>query len=343
MENPFVTVFVPVYNAEKYLSTCLDSIIAQTFIDYELLLINDASKDSSLSICQKYATSHQNIRIISLEQNTGVMNARCLALKEAKGEYLLSVDADDYIEPTRLEKMTEAVKKNNSDIVITGFTRVVDKSGKQTQVCDSFLPGVYKDDKLQEFKQTYMTFDKEKGNRRTSPAVWMKLIKVRLVEHYVELLPNSIKMGEDALLSYLAIFNASSITVLNDYSYYYRIFPSQSSGAKYYIDYFKNALSIYTFIDEKTNGKVRGAVNENIVHVSSYAVMNEGFNNDKVQAKQNIKEICDTARVQAALSAESWKNQNVIYKLVSKNIKKKNLGTLYFLAKTCAFFMKLAS
>ncbi len=343
MKDPFITVIIPVYNAEKYLRTCLDSILAQTYSDYEILIINDASKDASLSICQEYAALHQNIRIISLEQNKGVMNARCLAFKEAKGEYLLSVDADDHIEPTRLEKIVEAVIKDNSDIVITGFTRVIEKTGKQTQVSDSIHPGVYKDDMMQELKLSCMSFDKKKGNRRISPAVWMKLIKISLVEQYIEHLPKSIKMGEDALISYLAINNAKRITVLEDYSYYYRIFPSQSSGAKYYTDYFKNALSIYSFIDEKTNGAVKSAVNENIVHVSSYAVMNEGFNKDKGAAKQMIGDICNTERVQAALSVESWKNQNCVYKLVAKNIKKKNIGLLYFLAKTCAFFIKLAS
>lgn len=97
MNNPKISVIVPVYNVEKYLSRCIDSILAQTFTDFELLLIDDGSKDKSGNICDEYAKKDSRIRVFHKE-NGGVSSARNLGLDNAEGEWILFVDADDWIE-----------------------------------------------------------------------------------------------------------------------------------------------------------------------------------------------------------------------------------------------------
>lgn len=98
-----VSVIIPVYNVEKYLESCLESIKSQTFTDYELILINDGSTDESVAIMRRYAKTDARIRIIS-QSNRGVSAARNLGLSVAEGEYVLFVDSDDTILPDALER-----------------------------------------------------------------------------------------------------------------------------------------------------------------------------------------------------------------------------------------------
>ena len=111
-----VSVIVPVYNVEKYLRKCLDSIIGQTLKDIEIILVNDGSTDSSLSICEEYAEKDRRITVISKE-NAGPSHTRNTGLKTAKGEYISFVDSDDYIEENMLVTLYNLGKKSSADIV----------------------------------------------------------------------------------------------------------------------------------------------------------------------------------------------------------------------------------
>lgn len=114
--KPEVTIILPFFNAEKYLTECLDSIYAQTFQDFELLAVNDGSNDGSLVVVQKYAKTHKGITIIS-QNNHGQGCARNKALKQAAGEYILFVDADDLIKPELLETCLKDIKAKQADVV----------------------------------------------------------------------------------------------------------------------------------------------------------------------------------------------------------------------------------
>ena len=102
--NCRVSVIVPVYNVEKYLKQCLDSLINQTLEDIEIICVNDGSTDSSLNILEEYQNKDNRIKIIS-QENKGVSAARNLGLKNAKGEYLLFIYADDWVELNALEEL----------------------------------------------------------------------------------------------------------------------------------------------------------------------------------------------------------------------------------------------
>ena len=101
---PKISVIVPVYNVEKYLHRCVDSILAQTFTDFELLLINDGSKDSSGVICDEYAAKDSRVLVFHKE-NGGVSSARNMGLDNAKGEWISFVDSDDWVEKEYLETL----------------------------------------------------------------------------------------------------------------------------------------------------------------------------------------------------------------------------------------------
>ena len=104
MNSPKISIIVPVYNAEKYLHRCIDSILTQTFGDFELLLIDDGSTDKSGRICDDYVSKDHRIRIFH-KQNGGVASARELGIIQAVGKYSIHVDADDWIESNMLEEM----------------------------------------------------------------------------------------------------------------------------------------------------------------------------------------------------------------------------------------------
>lgn len=145
LKLPELSIIVPVYNVEKYLPKCIDSILAQTFTDFELILIDDGSPDECGEICDEYAIKDSRIKVIH-QKNQGVSSARNAGLDIATGTYLGFVDSDDWIEPEMYEVMIKTVKEKNSDVVICGFNYV---NPDDTFVrSDLINEGAYNKDKL---------------------------------------------------------------------------------------------------------------------------------------------------------------------------------------------------
>ena len=134
-----ISVIVPVYKVEEYITTCIDSIIAQTFGDLEIILVDDGSPDRCGEICEEYAKKDTRIKVIH-KANGGLSDARNVGFEVSSGEYISFIDSDDYIHPTMLQKLYEACKKNdlkmagcdfqyifdNSDTVISGSTGITE-------------------------------------------------------------------------------------------------------------------------------------------------------------------------------------------------------------------------
>ena len=114
MENPKISIIVPVYNAERYLHRCIDSILAQTFRDFELLLIDDGSKDNSGYICDEYAEKDERVKVWHKE-NGGVSSARNVGLDNARGEWVTFADSDDWLESNAFAYYDELTNKHTFD------------------------------------------------------------------------------------------------------------------------------------------------------------------------------------------------------------------------------------
>ena len=117
-----ISVIIPVYNVEKYLASCLQSIVNQTFCDWELIAVNDGSSDKSADILRQYAQDDARIKVIT-QPNGGVSAARNAGLKAAKGDFVCFVDSDDYVHPQMLELLLNAAEKENADAAIASFCR----------------------------------------------------------------------------------------------------------------------------------------------------------------------------------------------------------------------------
>ena len=120
MKQPIVSVIIPVYKAENYLSRCLDSFLNQTFKDFELILVDDGSPDKSGNICDDYAKRDHRLVVIHKE-NGGVSSARQAGTDVAKGLYVIHADPDDWVEPNMLTELVEKAEKTNADMVICDF------------------------------------------------------------------------------------------------------------------------------------------------------------------------------------------------------------------------------
>lgn len=137
---PELSIIVPVYKVEKYLPRCIDSILAQTFGDFELILIDDGSPDGCGRICDEYAKKDKRIVVIH-QKNMGVSAARNAGLDIARGRYIGFVDSDDWIEPQMYEVMMDAIRENGADMAVCGV-RYADEDGKFTRA-DRLSEGVY--------------------------------------------------------------------------------------------------------------------------------------------------------------------------------------------------------
>lgn len=117
---PKISIIVPIYKIERYLRQCIDSILAQTFTDFELLLIDDGSPDGCPAICDEYTKKDARIRVFH-KPNGGLTSARNYGLDNAKGDWIMHIDGDDWIEPTYIEELYDTAIKNDADIAICGF------------------------------------------------------------------------------------------------------------------------------------------------------------------------------------------------------------------------------
>lgn len=134
MNTHLVSVIIPIYNSQDNIIDCINSVIDQTYKNIEILLVNDGSTDNSLSICKNFAKNDDRIKIIDIE-NQGVSVARNIGIEKSKGDYIIFVDSDDYIDSTIVEKMLNSIIKEDADVCQCGCN-VVDSKGKVLKTYD---------------------------------------------------------------------------------------------------------------------------------------------------------------------------------------------------------------
>lgn len=179
MDNKILlTVIVPVYNVEKYLRQCLDSVVNQTFKDLEIILINDGSTDSSLDICKEYCDKDDRVVVID-QENAGLAAARQTGLDNAKGEYIAFVDSDDYLELDMYDKMLAAARSTSAEIVFCNVYRNEDKKE------EAYFPSGFYDRKgIEEviFPRLLASFDQDGRENTIRWCNWLRIYKKSLID-----------------------------------------------------------------------------------------------------------------------------------------------------------------
>lgn len=201
-----ISIILPVYNVEAYLRRCVESLLAQTFTDFELLLVDDGSTDDSGKICDEYAKKDSRVRVFHKE-NGGVASARQLGVDKAKGEYSIHADGDDWVEPGMLQKMYEAIKKEDADLLIADF--FVDRDGK-SYYADETRPSDNSIDVL-----TDILTNKLFGS------LWNKLIRHSLYKQYNVRFIEKIDYCEDVLILVQMLQHNIKVRFLNEAFYHY--------------------------------------------------------------------------------------------------------------------------
>lgn len=202
---PKISVIVPVYNQEKFLKRCVDSILSQTFTDFELLLIDDGSTDDSAMMCDEYAKVDHRIKVFH-KLNGGVSSARNLGLDNAKGIWVTFVDSDDYVSETYLGELEK--NSNDVDLVVCGALIVSDNT-------NSFPPS------MKICKADDLSFLDEQLCYSYFRAPWAKLLKNDIIKKHSLRFALNLRVGEDTdfILSYL--FWIKRISFVNIPSYCY--------------------------------------------------------------------------------------------------------------------------
>lgn len=220
---PFFSVIIPVYNAEKYLKQCIESVLMQSFTDFEVLLINDGSKDASAEICDYYCKKDSRIKAIHKE-NGGVVSARQAGVENSSGEYIISVDSDDYIGVDLFSRLYDVIVKYNPEIVSYGYT-FVNESGDQLSTYQYRLKeGLHTGTDAETIKGK-LIYDLSLNfhNYGCMPySLWSKAIKKELMVKYQMLVPQIIRNGDDMAVTLPAIYEAKSLYVMYYDMYYYR-------------------------------------------------------------------------------------------------------------------------
>ena len=202
---PKISIIVPVYNAEKTINRCIDSIINQTFTDWELLLIDDGSKDNSVSICNDYAIKESRIKVFH-QENGGVSSARNLGLDNAKGEWITFVDSDDWVNKDIYSKLYLETVVSNADIVLCDYYMYYNKSN--IILCNTISTI---GEKIDIIKKYILSFT----------ALWNMLVHRSLYDKTNLRIPQNLTVCEDFWLSVQLFYYAKKISSVHMPLYYY--------------------------------------------------------------------------------------------------------------------------
>ena len=237
----FFSILVPVYNTSEYLRECVDSILAQSFQDFELVLVNDGSTDHSGGICDEYAAQHSNVRVIH-KANEGLMMTRRRGFREAKGDYFICVDSDDkFYDDHALEKIHDMIVATGCDLVIYNY--VYGAGGGRPERISHLLD--YENGHVFEGDEKMRLYEKLLTSNNMNN-MWIKCparLVVDLDTDYSQW-KQDICRAEDLFQSYPMLTNAQKIAYMCDPIYFYRWTPG-SIGNKTKFGYYGSLRCIY--------------------------------------------------------------------------------------------------
>lgn len=232
--NTLISIIVPVYNLEhRNLTRCIDSILSQTYSNFELIIVNDGSTDKSMNICESYMQRDKRIKLIN-KQNGGVSSARNMGIEHSKGEYICFIDGDDYIDNDYLEHFTLLLPTDLILQSVADFCYDYDKAKTQYH----FQTKNYGDDFYELFK---------KYDLYHFGAPWARLFKTDIIKTHKLKFDQLLHYREDELffLSYLRFVH--SVKTDAYYGYHYMYYPNSATNRYYGFDHdYKSAFDIYT-------------------------------------------------------------------------------------------------
>lgn len=222
-DNLKVSVIIPVYNVKRYLDECIDSVLKQTYDNLEIILVNDGSTDGSDKKCDQWAKVDKRVKVLHKKINSGLFRARLSGMNIMKGQYLISIDSDDYIDEEYIEQLVDKITKEEADIAVVSGYNMFDNKG------DSEL---FDKPNLLRSPNSLDNFFKGVSNEQFGWGMSGNLFHAKLFNPIKRML-NSIKahivVGEDILFTVAFLYNSKKIVRVKNHGYHYRQNLSSSS------------------------------------------------------------------------------------------------------------------
>ena len=240
MNNPKVSVIVPVYNSEKHIIKCIESIIEQTFTDFECVLVDDCSTDKCPEICDDFALKDSKIKVIHNEYNTGASLSRKIGLDASIGEYILYIDSDDYIEKNMIEKMYKTTALENFDLLMCAHYFI---KGDDTKIIQNRISNINEKESIIKDLISY----------RIKNCLWDRLVKKDL---YLKVVYPKYTYQEDFVINIQILLNAKKIGYI-DIPLYHHVYNDNSytnnadNELRCVMEQNKNFQIIIAFLKEK--------------------------------------------------------------------------------------------
>lgn len=239
------SIIVPVYNVEKYLIQCIDSLLCQTYSNIEIILVDDGSNDNSGKICDKYMQMDSRIKVIH-KKNEGLGMARNSGLECATGKYVTFVDSDDFLKKDAIEKLIDAIKRYDADTVIGGYSRV-DESGK----CifnDKFETRCYLGKEVQNILFPRLMGSAPNNKDSIRPSVWNAAYSISIIRENNLRFPSEREyIAEDIVFDIEYYRFSKKVALIDSISYMYRVTPG-SLTQTYKPDRYKKIKYLYEYI-----------------------------------------------------------------------------------------------
>lgn len=274
MTEETISIIIPVYNIEKFLNKCVDSVLKQTYHNLEIILIDDGSTDKSGAICDDYKSKDNRIKVLH-QLNGGLSSARNAGIEIANGEYLAFIDGDDYVEPTLIETLFNACKETNADLSICSFY-MEGEDGKTRIECESLANASYTNIEALELLAL--------PRQDRYVVAWNKLYKKHLFD---EIRFPLNRVFEDQATVHKIFWNAKKIVTVSDKLYHYIVRDDSLSHKTNPIKYFDDLDALFERVEFYKQNNLEKLVPgvENVMFYLFGYYLNKSFCNGKLDKK----------------------------------------------------------
>ena len=340
MKKSLISVIMPVYGVEKYLDNSINSVLNQTYTNFELILVDDKSPDKCPEICDKYACQDNRIKVIHKEQNQGLGFARNTGYSAANGEYICFLDSDDYMEPNLLEKAFNALNEN-TEIVVFGINRVFENKDGSIKKIEKLSPEQKESNTPRETADIFAMLNRCK----VFPFAWNKLYKKSFVDS-CQILFEKTKLIEDFLYNIDLFSKATYIKVIPDTLSNYRKPAHETLVSAYAPEFFDLCKRKYTLereylktVNAETDEYLQLLYFSYVKHLMSVFLKNKSkkANLSKAQQKQQMKLVLTDPMTEQVLS--DYTPGGIPMKIVTSIFKSKNTLLVSPLVSTAHFIV----